>query len=31
MHDSAKGFGESIWEGMKSMGRAIGRVFTGEK
>ena len=29
MHDTAKGFGVAIWEGMKSMGRALGRVFTG--
>jgi hypothetical protein len=30
MHDSAKGFGESIWDGMKSAGRAIERFFTGK-
>ena len=29
MHDSAKGFGESIWAGMKSAGRSIKRFFTG--
>jgi hypothetical protein len=29
MHDSAKGFGESIWGGMKSAGRSIKRFFTG--
>jgi hypothetical protein len=28
-HDSAKGFGESIWAGMKSAGRSIKRFFTG--
>jgi hypothetical protein len=29
MHDSAKGFGESIWAGMKTAGRSIKRFFTG--
>jgi hypothetical protein len=26
---SAKGFGESIWDGMKSAGRSVKRFFTG--
>ena len=30
MHDSAKGFGESIWAGMKSVGRSLERFFTGK-
>ena len=30
MHDSAKGFGESIWAGMKSVGRMLDRFFTGK-
>jgi hypothetical protein len=30
MHDSAKGFGESIWAGMKSVGRSVERFFTGK-
>jgi hypothetical protein len=29
MHDSAKGFGESLWAGMKSAGRSVKRFFTG--
>ena len=30
MHDSAKGFGESLWDGMKSAGRSVERFFTGK-
>jgi hypothetical protein len=30
MHDSAKGFGASLWDGMKSAGRSIQRFFTGK-
>ena len=30
MHASAKGFGESLWDGMKSAGRSIRRFFTGK-
>jgi hypothetical protein len=26
---SAQGFGESIWDGMKSVGRPLQRFFTG--
>ena len=30
MHDSAKGFGESNWDGMKSVGRSLERFLTGK-
>ena len=28
--DSAKGFGHSIWEGMKSVGHSVKTFFTGK-
>jgi hypothetical protein len=30
LHDSAKAFGEALWDGMKSAGRARERFFTGK-
>jgi hypothetical protein len=29
LEKSAQGFGESIWDGMKSVGRSLQRFFTG--
>lgn len=30
MHDAAKEFGKSLWDGMKSAGRSIQHFFTGK-
>ena len=29
LHDEAKGFGQAIWNGMRSVGRSLERFFTG--
>ena len=29
LEKSAQGFGESIWDGMKSVGRSLQKFFTG--
>ena len=30
LHDSAKGFGESIYDGMKHVGKTLKNFFTGD-